>query len=111
MPQRRSGTGFGEQTMLTHRSKEAEESAFFLPKSGCQLIRGANLLETLHEKAPQLALKKADGVLSENTVDSITKLGRACSISSALPSALYLAIKHRDDTETAFIQNSHGRRL
>ena len=58
MPQRSSGTGFGEQTMLTHRSKVAEESAVFLAKSGCQLIHGANLLETLHEKAPQWALKK-----------------------------------------------------
>ena len=54
-----------EQTMLTHRSKVAEESAVFLAKSGCQLIHGANLLETLHEKAPQWALKKADGVLSK----------------------------------------------
>ena len=106
MPQRSSGTGFGEQPMLTHRSKVAEESAVFLAKSGCQLIHGANLLETLHEKAPQWALKKANSVLTENTVDAISKLGPACSISSALPSALCLAIKHRDDTETAFIQNA-----
>ena len=95
-----------EQTMLTHRSKEAEESAIFLAKSGYQLIHGANLLDTLNETAPAWALKKANNVLTENTVDAITKLGPACSISSALPSVLYLAMKYGDDTETAFIENA-----
>ena len=95
-----------EQTMLTHRSKEAEESAIFLAKSGYQLIHGANLLDTLNETAPEWALKKTNSVLSENTVDAITKLGPACSISSALPSVLYLAMKYGDDTENAFIENA-----
>jgi ADP-ribosylglycohydrolase len=52
------------------------------------------------------ALKKANSVLSENTVDAIGKLGPACSISSALPSVLYLALKYGDNTETAFIENA-----
>jgi ADP-ribosylglycohydrolase len=52
------------------------------------------------------ALKKANSVLSENTVDAIGKLGPACSISSALPSVLYLALKYGDDIETAFIENA-----
>ena len=95
-----------EQTLLTHRSKEAEESAIFLAKSGYQLIHGANLLNTLNETAPEWALKKANSVLSENTVDAITKLGPACSISSALPSVLYLAIKYGNEIETAFIENA-----
>ena len=95
-----------EQTMLTHRSKEAEESATFLAKAGYRLIHGANLLDTLNETAPEWALKKATNVLSENAVDAISQLGPACSISSALPSVLYLAIKHGSDTETAFIENA-----
>ena len=95
-----------EQTMLTHRSKEAEESATFLAKAGYRLIHGANLLDTLNETAPEWALKKADSVLSENTVNAISKLGPACSISSALPSVLYLALKHGNDIETAFIENA-----
>ena len=95
-----------EQTMLTHRSKEAEESAIFLAKAGYRLIHGANLLDTLNETAPEWALKKADSVLSENTVNAISKLGPACSISSALPSVLYLALKHGNDIETAFIENA-----
>ena len=95
-----------EQTMLTHRSKEAEESANFLAKAGYRLIHGANLPDTLNETAPQWALKKADSLLSENAVDAIGKLGPACSISSALPSVLYLALKHGDDIETAFIENA-----
>lgn len=95
-----------EQTVLTHRSKEAEESATFLAKAGYQLIHGANLLDTLNRTAPEWALKSANSVLSENAVDAITKLGPACSISSALPSILYLALKHGDDIETAFIENA-----
>jgi ADP-ribosylglycohydrolase len=39
-------------------------------------------------------------------VDAIAKLGPACSISSALPSVLYLAMKYGDDIETAFIENA-----
>jgi ADP-ribosylglycohydrolase len=95
-----------EQTILTHRSPEAEESAAFLAKAGYRLIHGANLLDTLNETAPVWALKKANSVLSENTVDAIGKLGPACSISSALPSVLYLALKYGDDIETAFIENA-----
>ena len=95
-----------EQTVLTHRSKEAEESATFLAKAGYQLIHGANLLDTLNRTAPEWALKSANSVLSENAVDAIAKLGPACSISSALPSILYLALKHGDDIETAFIENA-----
>jgi ADP-ribosylglycohydrolase len=39
-------------------------------------------------------------------VEAIGKLGPACSISSALPSVLYLALKYGDDVETAFIENA-----
>ena len=95
-----------EQTMLTHRSKEAEESAIFLAKAGYRLMHGANLLDTLNETAPAWAREKADGVLSENSVDAISKLGPACSISSALPSVLYLALKYEDDIERALRENA-----
>ena len=95
-----------EQTILTHRSSEAEESATFLAKAGYRLIHGANLVDTLNETAPAWALQKANAVVSENAVDAIGKLGPACSISSALPSVLCLALKHGDDIETAFIENA-----
>ena len=95
-----------EQTILTHRSSEAEESATFLAKAGYRLIHGANLVDTLNETAPTWALQKANAVVSENAVDAIGKLGPACSISSALPSVLFLALKHGDDIETAFIENA-----
>ncbi|MDA9119497.1 ADP-ribosylglycohydrolase family protein [Opitutales bacterium] len=95
-----------EQTVLTHRSKEAEETAIFLAQAGYRLIHGSNLQDTLNETAPEWALEKAKSVLSENAVDAISKLGPACSISSALPSVLYLATKHGDDIEAAFIENA-----
>ena len=95
-----------EQTMLTHSSKEAEESAVFLAQAGYRLMHGADLASTLLETSPQWAFKAAKTVLSENPVDAIAKLGPACSISSALPSVLYLAMKHGDDTETAFTENA-----
>jgi len=95
-----------EQTMLTHRSAEAEESTVFLAKAGYRLIHGANLSNTLKETAPAWAMEKAKGVFSENAVDAVTKLGPACSISSALPSVLYLALKYENDIENAFIENA-----
>ena len=95
-----------EQTVLTHQSKEAEETAIFLAQAGYRLMHGTDLHDTLNQTAPEWALKKANSVLSENAVGAISKLGPACSISSALPSVLYLAIKHGDDTETAFIENA-----
>ena len=95
-----------EQTILTHRSKEAEESATFLAQAGHRLIHGANLLDTLRETAPQWALDQANSVLKERAVYAINKLGPACSISSALPSVLFLALKHGDNIETAFIENA-----
>ncbi len=95
-----------EQTILTHRSPEAEESATFFAKAGYRLMHGANLVDTLNETAPAWALQKANAVVSENAVDAIGKLGPACSISSALPSVLYLALKYGDDIETAFIENA-----
>ena len=95
-----------EQTMLTHNSKEAEESAIFLAQAGYRLMHGADLTSTLKETSPEWALQAANGVLSQSAVDAIAKLGPACSISSALPSVLYLAMKHGDDTETAFTENA-----
>ena len=50
------------------------------------------------QKSKQCALRKCR--------DAIGKLGPACSISSALPSVLYLALKHGNDIETAFIENA-----
>ena len=75
-----------EQTMLTHRSNEAEESATFLAKAGYRLMHGANLHDTLNETAPEWALEKANSVLSENAVVAISKLGPACSIRPSLRS-------------------------
>ena len=95
-----------EQTMLTHRSKEALESAVFLAQAGYRLMHGADLMGTLQATAPEWALKAANSVLAENAVEAITKLGPACSISSALPSVLFLALKHGNDSETAFIENA-----
>ena len=95
-----------EQTMLTHRSAEAEETTVFLAKAGYRLIHGANLSDTLNETAPVWALEKAKGEFSENAVDAVGKLGAACSISSALPSVLYLALKYENDIENAFIENA-----
>ena len=39
-------------------------------------------------------------------MDAISKLGPACSISSALPSVLYLALKYEDDIENALTENA-----
>ena len=95
-----------EQTKLTHRSPEAEETASFLAKASYRLIHGARLEDTVRETAPEWALKSANSVLPQNAVDAIAKLGPACSISSALPSVIYLALKHGENTKIALIENA-----
>ncbi len=95
-----------EQTKLTHRSPEAEETASFLAKASYRLIHGARLEDTVRETALEWALKSANSVLPQNAVDAIAKLGPACSISSALPSVIYLALKHGENTEIALIENA-----
>ena len=95
-----------EQTKLTHRSPEAEETASFLAKASYRLIHGTRLEDTVRETAPEWALKSANSVLPQNAVDAIAKLGPACSISSALPSVIYLALKHGENTEIALIENA-----
>lgn len=95
-----------EQTKLTHRSPEAEETASFLAKASYRLIHGARLEDTVRETAPEWALKSANSVLPQNAVEAIAKLGPACSISSALPSVIYLALKHGENTEIALIENA-----
>ena len=95
-----------EQTKLTHRSPEAEETASFLAKASYRLIHGARLEDTVRETAPEWALKSANSVLPQNAVDAMAKLGPACSISSALPSVIYLALKHGENTEIALIENA-----
>ena len=95
-----------EQTKLTHRSPEAEDTASFLAKASYRLIHGARLEDTVRETAPEWALKSANSVLPQNAVEAIAKLGPACSISSALPSVIYLALKHGENTEIALIENA-----
>tara|TARA_R110002096_G_scaffold38098_9_gene105547 strand:+ start:2251 stop:3135 length:885 start_codon:yes stop_codon:yes gene_type:complete len=95
-----------EQTKLTHRSPDAEEAATFLAKASFRIMHGASLEDTIRETAPDWALKAADGVLALPAEEAIGELGRACPIPSALPSVIYLALKHGGDTETAFIENA-----
>ena len=95
-----------EQTVLTHHSIEAKESVTFLTQASYRLMHGAGLEDTLNQTAPVWALNAAKSMLSQKPVDAIAKLGHGCSISSALPSVLFLGIKHGDDTETAFIENA-----
>ena len=92
-----------EQTVLTHRSKEAEESAIFLAQAGYRLMHGANLLRYPQRNCTRVGARKRQTVCSQKiAVDAIGKLGPACAISSALPSVLYLASKHGDDIRDSF---------
>ncbi len=95
-----------EQTVLTHRSPEAIETAAFLARASHRLLHGASLTEAIHALAPASALSAAERVLPLAAVDAIGELGRACSLSQALPAVLYLALKHGNDVETAFIENA-----
>lgn len=95
-----------EQTVITHRSPEAIEAVEFLALASHRLLHGAALHETIRALAPASALSAAEKVLPLSATEAIGQLGRACSLSQALPAVIYLALKHGDDLETAFIENA-----
>lgn len=95
-----------EQTVLTHRSPEAIEAAEFLARTSHRLLHGAALEETIRALAPGWALSAAEKVLPLSATEAMGDLGRACPIPQALPAVIYLALKHGDDIETAFIENA-----
>jgi ADP-ribosylglycohydrolase len=95
-----------EQTVLTHRSPDAVEAAEFLARASHRLLHGAALAETIRALAPAWALNAAEKALPLSATEAIGQLGRACSLSQALPALIYLTLKHGDDIETAFIENA-----
>lgn len=95
-----------EQTVLTHRSPEAIEAAEFLARASYRLLHGAELKATIRELAPAWALNAAEKVMPLPSVEAIGQLGRACPLPQALPGVIYLALKHGDHLETAFIENA-----
>ncbi len=95
-----------EQTALTHHSSSAAETAEFLARSAHRLLHGAPLDETLRMLAPGWAWNAAAKVLSLDAVEALGHLGRACPIPAALPAVIYLARRHGEDLETAFIENA-----
>ncbi len=95
-----------EQTVLTHRSPNAVEAAEFLARASHRLLHGAALAETIRALAPAWALSAAEKALPLSATEAIGQLGRACSLSQALPALIYLTLKHGDDIETAFIENA-----
>ena len=95
-----------EQTMVTHHSPHAIACAEFLARLCRRLIEGAPLVPTLRALAPAWALAAADQVLAAGTADPLGQLGRSCSMSAALPSVIYLVLKHDRDLAAAFIENA-----
>lgn len=92
-----------EQTVLTHRTPEAIESAEFLARAVHRLLHGMTLTETLEQTAPKWAQAAAASAGEE---DAIGKLGRACPISQALPAVLWLAQRYGHDFELACVENA-----
>lgn len=97
-----------EQTLLTHRSPEAEQAAVFLASACHRLLSGDELAVVIKETAPGGALDAATAVEALSPADAIGKLGRSCSLSAALPSVIYLALRYPDagHLEEAFEENA-----
>jgi len=95
-----------EHTTLTHNSAKAIEAATFLATASYRLIHGAELESTLEATAPAWALEKAESVREFETPKAIQELGQSCSISQALPTVLYFALKYGDDLPKAFSENA-----
>ena len=69
-------------------------------------MHGGELEATLEDTAPANALSQAKNALELDTIPAIASLGQSCSISSALPSVIYLALKFKDDLQKAFSENA-----
>ena len=96
-----------EQTVLTHRVQGGRRNCHLSCSgrlSSDARIQPASIPST---KPLPSGHSKRQTVCSQKMLwTRLVNLGPACSISSALPSVLYLATKHGDDTETAFIENA-----
>ncbi len=89
-----------EQVGLTHSSLVAEVAAS-LTKLAFALKRGEVLQSAIEsEFAYSEWLDKARGVAGLEPTDALGKLGRDCSMESALPALLYLLLRERSYKET-----------
>jgi len=95
-----------KQTQLTHRSYKADETTRFLASACYRLLHGAELATTIRDLAPKEALQNAESQLGLDSVEAIKSLGQSCSINAALPSVLYLILKHGDNLPKAFSENA-----
>jgi ADP-ribosylglycohydrolase len=98
------------QTLLTHRSPETTEAALFLARATYRLGHGAALEPTIRELAPDWAVALATPHLTghASTTEVIGTLGRSCSLRAALPSVIFLALRHGHDFEEACIENTQA---
>lgn len=95
-----------EQTMLTHHSADAVETAEFLAHACHALLHGEPLTDAVLRLAPAWARAAVEKAIAMESVEAIGLLGRSCGIQSALPSVIHLVLRHGRDLETAFIENA-----
>ena len=93
-----------EQATLTHSSQVAKVAAS-LTRLAFALKRGEAIQTAIEREFPDSEhLAKARQVVNLESIDALGKLGRDCSIGSALPSLLYLLLRERSYKE-ALIEN------
>ncbi|MGJ8638699.1 MAG: ADP-ribosylglycohydrolase family protein [Opitutaceae bacterium] len=95
-----------QQTELTHNSREAFETSHFLTTASYQLMRGADLQETIEATAPAWVLNSVRSVRQLDSIKAIDELGQSCSIRSALPAVVFLIQTCGDDLPKAFEENA-----
>lgn len=102
-----------QQTLTTHRSAEAQETAAFLGRLASALTAGLDARTALDgalADSPQFIrdtgrLAEAPALESLSTGDAIENLGQACDFAQALPAALLVIQRHSDSFEQALVEN------
>jgi ADP-ribosylglycohydrolase len=106
-------TAVRQQTMLTHNSSACLAGSCFLARAGFAILHGQTIDDALNTALEQgiddidldgrirMALEVPPG----NTLQTIARIGQACSITMALPAALHLVRTYPDNLRQALIDN------
>lgn len=106
-----------EQTAITHDNPIALDAAEFVTRVSDALLNGSTFLEAAKtastegrytELRPADLLHQIEAQAANDAIDAIGELGRACPTPQALPSALFIALKHGENPAEALAINARA---
>ncbi len=102
-----------QQTIMTHNHQATISGAQFLADAVCFVLDGSSPLEAMERVLEKGVsdidldnrIRAAIASKGEETAEVIQSFGQACTISSALPGAVHLAVTYPDDLAQALKAN------